>query len=73
MRSISISLILLAAISCSTKSPALKSNKPIDTVVIDYQDSKDTLIILDTVTVVKKNAKNLWTPKCVAYRIWRQS
>ena len=72
MRSISISLILLAAISCSTKTPALKSKKPIDTVVIDYQDSKDTLIILDTV-VVKKNAKNLWTPKCVAYKTWKIS
>jgi hypothetical protein len=41
-----------------------------DTVVIEYTDSKDTLII-DTSKVVKKNAKNLWTPKCNAYPKWK--
>ena len=72
MRYISISLILLAMASCSYDSPQ-PSGKPVDTVVIEYMESKDTLIILDTVSVVKKNAKNLWTPKCTAYRRWRTS
>ena len=71
MKYISTLLILLATSSCSINSSSSES-EPIDTVVIDYQESKDTLIILDTI-VVKKNAKNLWTPKCIAYRRWRQS
>ncbi len=72
MRYISISLILLAIASCSSDSPQ-PSGEPVDTVVIEYMETKDTLIILDTVSVVKKNAKNLWTPKCIAYRRWRTS
>ena len=72
MRYISISLILLAIASCSSHSPQ-PSDEPVDTVVIDYMESKDTLIILDTVSVVKKNAKNLWTPKCIAYGKWKTS
>lgn len=72
MKYISISLILLAIASCSSDSPP-SSSDPVDTVVIEYIEEKDTLIILDTVSVVKKNAKNLWTPKCIAYTKWRQS
>jgi len=72
MRYISISLILLVIASCSSDSPQ-SSGEPVDTVVIEYMESKDTLIILDTLTVVKKNAKNLWTPKCRAYGKWRTS
>jgi len=64
-------LSLLVAISCSV-SHSKDKPKAIDTVVIDYSEDKDTLIILDTL-VVKKNAKNLWTPKCAAYMKWRIS
>ena len=71
MKYIGMLLSLLVAISCSVSHADYKP-KPIDTVVIEYPKDKDTLIILDTV-VVKKNAKNLWTPKCVAYRKWRIS
>lgn len=72
MKYISILLILLAMTSCHYDSPEY-NNEPVDTVVIEYIDNKDTLIILDTISVVKKNAKNLWTPKCKAYTKWRQS
>ncbi len=72
MKSIPILLILLATSSCTSISTPSEV-EPVDTVVIEYKDSIDTLIILDTVSVVKKNAKNLWTPKCIAYRRWRIS
>jgi hypothetical protein len=72
MRYISILLSLLATSSCSVDAPS--ADEPMrDTVVIEYPTTKDTLIVLDTAQAVKKNAKNLWTPKCVAYGKWRTS
>ena len=71
MKYIGTLLSLLVAISCSV-SHADDKPEAIDTVVIEYPENKDTLIIVDTL-VVKKNAKNLWTPKCVAYMKWRLS
>jgi len=72
MKYISILLSLLATSSCGGESHIVEEPTR-DTVVIEYPNTKDTLIILDTVTVVKKNAKNLWTPKCRAYGKWRTS
>ena len=73
MKYISILLSTLAIISCSSDdNHVYESGEFKDTVVIEYTDSKDTLII-DTSKVVKKNAKNLWTPKCNAYPKWKTS
>ncbi len=70
MKSISILLVLLATISCSSNNPEEKAEGK-DTIVIDYVNSKDTLII-DTLKK-KISAKNRWTPKCEAYRSWNKS
>ena len=72
MRYISILLSLLVTSSCSVDAPPAEETTK-DTVVIEYPTTKDTLIIVDTVSAVKKNAKNLWTPKCRAYGKWRTS
>ena len=72
MRYISILLSLLATSSCGGESNI--TEKPTtDTVIIEYPSAKDTLIILDTISVVKKNASSLWSPKCRAYGKWRTS
>ena len=70
MKFTSILLSLFLIISCGTaQGDKAKSAK--DTVVIEYIDSKDTLII-DTLKK-KVSAKNRWTHKCEAYKSWNES
>ena len=70
MKFTSILWILLLTISC-TQAESSEEAETKDTVIIEYQTEKDTLII-DTLKK-KLNARNLWTPKCKKYNKWSLS